>query len=221
MANRKTSFAVGEYYHLYNRGVDKRIIFEDEHDIQRFLKSMLEFNTVDPIGSLYEHSFVKLGGETPKSQTSLVDIIAYCLNPNHFHLILREVSEGGISEFMKRLSGGYTGYFNQKHKRSGALFQGVFKSVHVAANGYLVHLSAYVNLNDRVHQLGGETPKLVKSLSSWEEYVNKEASGFCKKGIILEQFQDVEEYKNYALASLDVSRNKKEGMKDLQELLLE
>ena len=67
MANRKSSFAIGEHYHIYNRGVDKRIIFTDAYDINRFFKSMIEFNIVDPIGSLYENSFQQLGGETPKS----------------------------------------------------------------------------------------------------------------------------------------------------------
>ena len=159
MANRKSSFVIGEHYHIFNRGVDKRIIFSDRYDIHRFFQSMIEFNTVDPIGSLYENSFLQLGGETPKFGEKLVNIIAYCLNPNHFHLILEQLKDGGISEFMKRLAGGYTGYFNQKNDRSGSLFQGVFKDVHIDSNEYLLHASAYVNLNDRVHQLGGETPK--------------------------------------------------------------
>src|SRR3989338_5632925 len=71
MANRKSLFAIGEHYHIYNRGVDKRITFTDEYDIRRFFQSMVEFNTVDPIGSLYENSFLQLGGETPKLVRSM------------------------------------------------------------------------------------------------------------------------------------------------------
>ena len=146
---------------MYNRGVDKRIIFTDEYDIRRFFQSVVEFNTPQPIGSLYESSFRRLGGETPKFEGKLVNIIAYCLNPNHFHMLLEQAMDGGISEFMKRLGGGFTNYFNNKYKRSGSLFQGVFKDVHIDTNEYLLHVSAYVNLNDHVHKLGGETPKLV------------------------------------------------------------
>lgn len=214
MSTRKNAFANGEFYHVYNRGVDKRIIFSDHYDVQRFFQSAVEFNEVDPIGSIYENSFKQLGGETPKLVERLVNIIAYCLNPNHFHLILEQVEEGGISEFMKRLSGGYTGYFNKKHERSGSLFQGVFKDVHIDSNEYLLHVSAYVNLNDRVHQLGGETPKLVKSKSSWEEYMNGGIGGICEKEVIMGQFRNAGEYKEFALSSLESIIQRKEEMRD-------
>lgn len=222
MANRKTSFTIGEYYHVYNRGVDKRIIFADSYDMRRFFQSMVEFNTVLPIGSLYENSFLQLGGETPKSGEMLVNIIAYCLNPNHFHFILEQLVDGGISEFMKRL-GGYTGYFNKKHERSGSLFQGVFKDVYIDSNEYLLHVSAYVNLNNRVHQLGGETPKLVESMSSWGEYTDKGIKGICEKEIILGQFKNVGEYKEFSLSSLEQILKRKENLedKDFDRFLLE
>ncbi len=221
MATRKTSFANGEFYHVYNRGVDKRNIFIDRADVQRFFKGMLEFNTALPIGSLYEHSFQQLGGETAKSEKEkLVNIIAYRLNPNHFHFILEQVVEGGVSEFMKRI-GGYTWYFNNKHKRSGALFQGVFKDIHIDSNEYLLHLSAYVNLNDRVHQLGGETAKLVEGMSSWSEYTEKGVEGICEKEIVLGQFKNAVEYKKFALSSLESIVERKVDLKNLEALLLE
>lgn len=219
MATRKTSFANGEFYHIYNRGVDKRNIFTDRIDVQRFFKSMIEFNTALPIGSLYENSFQKLGGETAKSE-KLVNIIAYRLNPNHFHFILEQVVDGGISEYMKRI-GGYTWYFNNKYKRSGSLFQGVFKDVHIDSNEYLLHVSAYVNLNDRAHQLGGETAKLVEDMSSWSEYTEKEVEGICEKEIVLGQFKNVAEYKKFALSSLQSILERKADLKNLEAFLLE
>src|SRR3989344_5909488 len=114
---RKVPFVEDEYYHIYNRGVDKRSIFEDLTDLNRFVQSIKEFNSVEPIGSIFENSF----GKKKKNSKKLVEIICYCLNPNHFHFILRPMVEDGISEFMKRI-GGYTWYFNNRHKRSGALF---------------------------------------------------------------------------------------------------
>ena len=220
MSTRKTSFANGEFYHVYNRGVDKRIIFTDTHDAHRFLKSMVEFNSTDPVGSLYENSFRNLGGETAKIEEKLVNIVAYCLNPNHFHLVLEQLTDGGISEFMKRI-GGYTWYFNNKYRRNGSLFQGVFKDVHIDSNEYLLHVSAYVNLNDRVHKLGGETAKLIESISSWGEYVEKGIKGICEKEIILGQFKNVDEYRDFALSSLESIIRRKEEMKGFGKFLLE
>jgi len=221
MSTRKEAFENGEFFHVYNRGVDKRIIFTDEYDIRRFFQSVVEFNTPQPIGSLYESSFRRLGGETPKFEGKLVNIIAYCLNPNHFHMLLEQAMDGGISEFMKRLGGGFTNYFNNKYKRSGSLFQGVFKDVHIDTNEYLLHVSAYVNLNDHVHKLGGETPKLVESMSSWKEYTDKRIEGICEKEIILGQFRNMNEYKEFALASLESILKRKEELKDIGDFLLE
>ncbi|MFZ2167838.1 MAG: transposase [Minisyncoccia bacterium] len=221
MATRKKAFANEEFFHIYNRGVDKRIIFNDNEDIRRFFQSMIEFNAGAPVGSLYQNSFRQLSGETPKSENKIVNIIAYCLNPNHFHLVLEQVTEGGISEFMKRLGGGYTSYFNSKNKRSGSLFQGVFKAVHIDSNDYLLHVSAYVNLNNRVHQLSGETPKLVESLSSWKEYVDERVKGICEKGIVLGQFRNADEYEEFALSSLESIIQRKQELKDIDKFLLE
>lgn len=220
MSTRKTSFANGEFYHIFNRGVDKRIIFADKNDTDRFFKSLIEFNVVDPIGSLYENSRKQDGGETATLGERLVNIITYCLNPNHYHLILEQLVDGGISEFMKRL-GGYTWYFNNKYERSGSLFQGVFKSVHIDSNEYLLHVSAYTNLNDRVHKLDGKTPNLIPSISSWGEYTSKGVSGICEKEIILGQFRNTDEYKEFALSSLESIIQRKQELKDFDKFLLE
>lgn len=217
-------FCQGEFYHIYNQGVEKRNIFSDEYDSRRFLESMEVFNDEEPVGSIFEHSLgrevQKLGGSTPKSK--LVNIIAYCLNPNHFHLILEQVSEKGISEFMKRLSGGYTSYFNIREKRRGVLFSGRFRSRHIATDEYLLHLSAYVNLNDRVHKIdmmGDENARLV--LSSWEEYMGHESKTLCKKDIILGRFKNSEEYKEYAEGALEIMLERKQNEKEAKYYSME
>ena len=209
----REKFANGEIYHVFNRGVDKRIIFLDSKDVGRFLKSMVIFNSIKPIGSLYEQSFLK---EKKKSKP-LVRFIAYNLLPNHFHFILEQVVEGGISEFMRRLLGGYTWYFNKRNKRSGSLFQGTFKSKHIDSNEYLLHISVYVNLNDKINTFGGETAKLGRS--SWDEYISpdKNNENICSgKDVILGQFDSVEDYKKFAHSSLEDIRKNKERYKDLE-----
>lgn len=210
---RKVKFANGEFYHVYNRGTDKRTIFNDKYDFERFIQSMKEFNSVKPIGSLFENSFRdQLGVWDAK----LVNIVAYCLNPNHFHLILEQRQKDGISRFMGRLGGGYVSHFNIKYKRAGTLFQGRFKAIHIDSNEYLLHLSAYVNLNNKVHRIKGESFR-----SSWNEYINKNKVSLSKPGIVLKQFGNLGEYRGFAESSLEDILERKERRKEMENLLLE
>ena len=167
MSLRETPLSNSEFYHIYNRGVEKREIFSDKNDFLHFLDGLKEFNRPETIGSLYENSFRKNKGDLLGSSASkLVDIVAYCLNPNHFHLILKQNSDKGIEKFMHKLGTSYTKYFNNKNKRTGSLLQGRFKSKHIDNNEYLLYLSAYVNLNNKVHNI----PENKLSLSSIKEY---------------------------------------------------
>jgi putative transposase len=215
---RKIKFANNEYYHIYNRGVDKRQIFSSQYDLSRFFQGMSEFNTLDPIGSLYENSFQKkgntqLGSLASKSKKSdkLVGFTAFCLNPNHFHFILEQLEENGIEKFMHRLSTGYTKYFNQKHKRSGSLFQGTYQAVHIDSNEYLLHLSVYVNLNFRVHKIENHL-----FMSSWREYQKKSRFNFCDKDAVLGQFKNRDEYKRYVKMTLPGISERKDYLKELE-----
>jgi len=212
---RKIQLAEGEYYHIFNRGVDKREIFSDQLDMRRFLQSMDEFNTLDPIGSIYEN-FFRDRKEKNKSKKKLVGFVCFCLNPNHYHFILKQTAEQGIEKFMHRLGIGYTKYFNKRHERSGSLFQGTFKAVHIKTNSYLLHLSAYVNLNDRVHSLGN---LVSKSISSWREYTdNFSEKTFCgEKRVILADFKTGEDYRKFAAESLVSIKDKKE----MEKLIIE
>src|SRR3989338_4216667 len=115
---RKQPIVTGEYYHIYNRGVDKRDIFNDKEDLHRFIESICEFNQIDGIGSIRDLRKSKSESKAlhlPISKDPLVAIVAYCLNPNHFHFILKQLVDGGIAKFMQKLQGGYTYYFNVKN----------------------------------------------------------------------------------------------------------
>ena len=215
---RKISFEVGEYYHVYNRGVDKRSIVDDDYDSNRFVQALEEFNDIELIGSIYENSFRKsqLGSLAPKSK-KLVNIICYCLNPNHFHLLLKQVATNGISRFMHKLGSGYTNYFNEKYGRSGGLFQGTFKAKHIGTNDYLQYLSAYVNLNNLGHQISGKASRLVRS--SWREYIDGEnKKSICDRKIILNQFKSIGEYQNYCTDTLPLVIENKKLSKELNDL---
>ncbi len=143
--------------HVLNRGVDKRIIFLDDHDRLRFIHDLFEFNDEANATNNY-YAFQKYNviarrymeydtarGKTPRKL--LVDVHAFCLMPNHYHLLLNERSEKGISRFMKKLNMGYARYFNEKYKRSGALFQGRYKSIPITTNAHFIHIPYYIHLN--------------------------------------------------------------------------
>ncbi|MEX2052389.1 MAG: transposase [Candidatus Paceibacterota bacterium] len=166
---RKDTLVTGLYYHIYNRGVDKRDIFTNVNDLQRFILSIKEFNTVKPTGSIKESQLDKnklSGVGHPKEP--LVSIVCFCLNPNHFHFILKQEVDGGISELFKRLLGGYTNYFNLIHKRSGSLFQGRFKSKLLEKDEYFLKIRPYVHMNHMVHEIPESKKHLV--FSSEQEY---------------------------------------------------
>ncbi|MDD5489707.1 MAG: transposase [Candidatus Moranbacteria bacterium] len=183
------SFITGEYYHIYNRGVEKRKIFDNESDYKRFRSSLRDFNSTDPAWKI---EWAKEKGEITEGE-ALVEVIAYCFNSNHYHLLLKQVRNDGVSDFMRKIGTGHTMYFNKKYDRSGVLFQGKFKSVHVKNNNHLLYLSAYVNCNSEIHKIAkAEEYKWC----SFGEYLSLDKI-LCNKEIILSQFRDTEEYKNF------------------------
>lgn len=140
MALRKQSFALDEYYHLYNRGTEKRIIFLDTQDYNHFLFLMYICNTTKSI----ELRNIR---ENFDREITIIDIGAFCLMPNHFHILVREKMENGISTYMKKLLTSYSMYFNKKYKRTGKLYERVFKSTYVDKDTYLKYLYSYIHLN--------------------------------------------------------------------------
>ena len=215
MSVRKIPFVTNEMYHIYNRGIDKRTIFENNSDYNRFLESILELNTENPLGGLFhKHVLERKGVINSIVENKQIDLIAYCLNQNHFHLIVKQISDNGISKFMHRLGTGYTQYFNNKNNRTGSLFQGKFKSKHIDTNEYLLYLSAYVNLNDKIHKVSNNKEDTI--FSSLEEYT-KNINGLCNKNIILNQFKNKEEYVKFLDDSLSELIRQKEQNADLEK----
>jgi len=140
-----------ELFHVLNRGVDKRNIFMNDKDYFRFLHNMYEFNDIEISASSSAYRFKILGFASLKTEKGdrepLVDIHAFCLMPNHYHLLISPKVENGISRFMKKLNMGYANYFNLKYKRSGALFQGRYKSILVEDESHFLHLPYYIHMN--------------------------------------------------------------------------
>jgi len=149
-----------KYYHVYNRGVDKKSVFSDKEDYNRFLVSLIVLNTTKPVGGIFQFNkrnkinTIDLLGRHSMStnpEDRLVEILSYSLLPNHFHLILKEKVEKGVSSYMRKLSNAYTKFYNFKYKRSGFLFQGRYKKVEINSDNQLKYLFGYVNGNYEIH----------------------------------------------------------------------
>lgn len=143
MSIRKIQFVEGEYYHIYNRGNSKQVIFHDNNDYIRFLKLLFLSNGNNnfKINNIAQDVYKFDRGE------SLVSVGAYCFMPNHFHILLTQEQPDGVTKFMQKVSTGYAMYYNKKYERTGALFEGKFKSKHAEDDGYLKYLFSYIHLN--------------------------------------------------------------------------
>ncbi|MFA5651803.1 MAG: transposase [Candidatus Paceibacterota bacterium] len=145
--NRKIKFSEGEYYHIYNRGIEKRIIFQDRDDYRRFVFLLNMANSKEPLNVRgFKKIHQGLAFANHQGQT-LVNIGAWCLMPNHFHLLVGEKIDGGISIFVQKLLTAYSMYFNKKYERKGSLFEGRFQAQHANTDNYLKYLYSYIHLN--------------------------------------------------------------------------
>ena len=179
MGIRVVPFAVGEYYHLYNRGNSKQTIFHDDQDYRYFMRLLLALNNTKRSKSRNVRSDVDNG-------ENIISIGSYCLMPNHFHILVREEKDGGISLFMQKLLTGYVMYYNKKYKRTGGLFEGRFKSKYAGEDRYLKYLFSYIHLNPlKIIDKDWKTKKSQEkyltflsnySYSSYSEYIKDEYS---------------------------------------------
>jgi REP element-mobilizing transposase RayT len=149
-----------------------------------------------------------------KKGENIVDIVAYCLNPNHFHLLLKQKKENGIKNYMHKVSTSHTNYFNVKHDRGGSLFQGPFKSSHIKSTGKLLYMSVYVSCNSEVH---GIAKAKNYRWCSFPEYLGKKNNHLCNKKVILDQFKGVKDYLEFAKENVKAQRQKKDDEKILLE----
>lgn len=214
MAYRKIVLANNEVYHVVNRGVEEREIFLDKRDHTRFLKSFIYYQKADPP---VRFSFRQRASQKQFSNLdNLVEIICYSLMSNHFHFLLKQIKDGGISLFISRLTNSYTRYFNTRHKRRGHLFQGPFKAVRIENNDQLIHVSRYIHLNPIVGFLIKDLKDY--SYSSYLEYLGKSKTNqICQKELVLNQFSSPEDYEKFVLGQKDYALE----LKRIQQLVIE
>ncbi len=180
------------YYHVYNRGVEKRIIFEEEQDYNVFLNYLKTSLSKPPDPETLAVKFT-LKGDTfkgiprqPKNFRKKIKLIAYCLMPNHFHILLQQHEEGAMANLMQSILTRYSMYFNKKYKRVGKLFQGAYKAVLVDNDAYLLHLSRYIHRNPA--EYAEYADNLKKAYSSYSCYLEPKQKSWVNPNIVLDFF---------------------------------
>lgn len=206
---RKFSFSVDEYYHVYSRGTEKREIFLDDYDRDRFVRALFLFNS----NRSFKFRDVKnlSFGDIERDGTKTA-IGAYCLMPNHFHLLMRETEPGGISTFMGKFLTAYSSYFNKKYERTGTLFESTFRARHVDNDNYLKYLFAYIHLNPvklvepEWKNIGIVNKKRAEEFlknykySSYEEYtggMEREGGEILTRSVFPEYFENAHSFSDF------------------------
>lgn len=170
---------MAELLHIYNRGVEKRSIFEDDRDRVRFIHSLYEFNDTSPannIAHFFQNKDIASPYFEPRVRECLVDIHGWCLMRNHFHMLVSERIDGGLAEFTRKLGIGYTHYYNERHERSGVLFQGRTKKKLIGSDAHFLYILHYIHLNplDYVKGAGdwrdGSITKSQRALAELDSY---------------------------------------------------
>jgi len=207
---RKTPIAEGEHYHIFNRGNNKQTIFFDKKDKVRFLFLIIYFqayiffeNIGRQVSYYIKNEVFNIDADLEKKLLNKrnVELINFVLMPNHFHLVLCEFKEGGISQYMQRVLCAYTKYFNTKYKKSGHVFQGPYKAVNIKNNNQLLYLSTYIHRNPREISEWKNKEHLYP-WSSYRDYLEDNRWGeLLKQDIILEQFSSKKEYSVFTKSS--------------------
>lgn len=212
MPARNTPLVTGEFYHIFNRGINKQPIFLSSRDYKRSVE-MLRYYSFANVKLRYS-KFLLLSNEErnrllskyKKENKKIVNIISFCLMPNHFHLLLQQSEDGGISNFLSIFQNSYTRFFNTKYTKIGPILQGQFKAVHIEDEYQLLHLSRYIHLNPFTSFIVQKIEDLEKYLwSSFTEYL-KEETIVDNSRIILSNFKTMEDYKKFVFDQGDYQR---------------
>jgi len=219
---RKIIFGNEEIYHVFNRGIDRRPTFTTKRDYYRALETLeyyrfanhtMRFSYYQSL-PFQERSEIK--EQLYQGNEARVNILAYCLMPNHFHLLLQQKKEFGISRFMADFTNSYTKYFNAKHERVGPLFQGLFKAVHIESDEQLMHIVRYIHLNPVVSYICSLENLENFPYSSYREYLSSNLHPFVSP-ISLDFFKSIDQFKEFTSDQIDYGRQ----LEKIKHLVLE
>lgn len=222
MAGRILPLVTNHYYHVFNRGVARQPTFTMKRDYEQALLSFNYYRfrrlsmRLSYFKLLSRERQQELLGEYERHAERLIEVVAYCLMPNHFHLLLRQVQDGGISTYLGNATNSYTRYFNTRHDRVGPLFQGAFKAVLIESDEQLIHVSRYIHLNPFVSALIPLKQVLTYPWSSIRSYLDI-PSPMVSTQLVKQHFQSAEGYERFVLDHTQYA----EGLEQIKHLVLE
>lgn len=207
---RKITFKNDYIYHVFNRSIERKPIFTAKRELDRALHLFKFYRHKDiPIrfSQLLQQPEDTRNAILEKlySSDKIVEILCYCLMPNHFHIMIRQKHDGGIARFMSNVTNAYTKYFNTKHQRVGPLFEGIFKAVFVENDEQLIHLSRYVHLNPVASSIIDANQLESYYYSSYVEYVSQ-LNNIANKETVLGMFRNIAAYKQFTLDQVNYAK---------------
>lgn len=213
-----------EIYHVFNRGIASQPIFLNKKDYQKAFDTLIYYQNITPpvkyskfIGQPSDYRREVLT-RLKKEKKFLVEIICYSFMPNHFHLLIKQKQNNGISKFVGNFTNSYTRYFNIKSERNGPIFQGKFKAVRIASDEQLLHVSRYIHLNPFTSFIVRKIEDLQNyPYSSFPEYLKLNSDNFFDKEIILSQFKNTKEYQKFTFNQANYQRE----LNKIKHLILE
>lgn len=213
---RKDPLVNGEIYHVFNRGIDKRTTFTSYNEYLRAYRTIKFYQVINP--PIRFSSYLLLSEEFRQKINKKLDgeklttIFAYCLMPNHFHFLIRQEVDGGISKFIGQFLNSYTRYFNTKNKRVGGLFLDQFKNNLISGEGQFLHVSRYIHLNPYSSCVVKNLDELIAyKWSSLREYLCVDKDGLCNKSLVMDAFNNNKnQYKKFVLDRAEYQKELKE-----------
>lgn len=213
MPYRTTPLINNQIYHVFNRGVAKLPIFTDRRDYNRFLETIYYYQFQGPKPQFSQlKRFKDFNFEKNKK---IVEIISYCLMPNHYHFLINQLQDNGISEFISKVSNSYTKYFNTRHNRVGPLLQGQFKAVRIESDEQLLHVSRYIHLNPIVSFLIKDIKEYF--WSSYPAYIGSQVDKICTSELVLSMFKTKQKYEQFVLDQVDYGQ----GLERIKHVLID
>lgn len=212
MPGRLTPLVNDQIYHVFNRGIDHRPTYTDRLEFKRAITTIDFYRFANPPMKLSK--FLQLSNEERRrinreiksKNEKLVEVLSFCLMPNHFHFVVKQVHEKGISKFLANFQNSYTKYFNTKSERNGPLFLDQFKAVRIETDQQLLHVSRYVHLNPLTSYVVATFDDLIKyPWSSFGEYINGKPL-ICEINSILGFFKNPKEYIVFVRGNADYQR---------------
>lgn len=214
MPGRLIPLVTNEIYHVFNQGIDKRPTFTDKKEYLRGIETLKFYKFFSPPTKLSlfldksKEDKEKILEIIKKQNRELIEILCFCLMPNHFHFLLKQTLDNGISKFMSNFQNSYTRYFNTKNKRKGPLFYNQFKAIRIETDEQLLHVGRYTHLNPYSSFIVKDLKALTTyPWSSFPEYISETKGPLCNTKIIGDFFKDKVKYKTFVFDQADYQRH--------------